>query len=52
MEILVIVAVVLLIGHVIFHPLRTLGCLVEAFVGGLLLLVALGALGDLLLIHR
>ena len=52
MEILILVAVVLLLGHVIFHPLKTLGCLVEAFVGGILLLVTLGALGDLLLLHH
>jgi hypothetical protein len=52
MEILLIIAAVLLIGHIIFHPLRTLGCLIEAVVGIFLGLVILGAIAELALRHH
>jgi hypothetical protein len=51
MEFIVGIAILLLIGHIVFHPLRTLGCLVEALVGAVLVLVALGALGEILIRH-
>ncbi len=51
MEIIIGIAVLLLIGHVLFHPLRTLGCIIEALVGVVLLVVALGALAEFLMTH-
>ncbi len=51
MEIIIAIAVLLLIGHVLFHPLRTLGCMIEALVGVVLAIVALGALAAILMAH-
>lgn len=46
-----IVAAVLLAFHVILHPIRTLGCIVEAVVGIVLLGAVLGLVADLLARH-
>jgi hypothetical protein len=48
---LAIVAAVLLAFHVILHPIRTLGCIVEAVVGIVLLGAVLGLAADLLARH-
>ena len=51
MEIIIAIAVLLLIGHVLFHPLRALGCMIEAIVGVVLAVLALGALAAILMTH-
>lgn len=48
---LAIVAAVLLVFHVILHPIRTLGCIVEVVVGIVLLGAVLGLVADLAARH-
>ncbi|ACU53324.1 hypothetical protein Afer_0356 [Acidimicrobium ferrooxidans DSM 10331] len=47
MEIVVIVLAVILVAHVVLHPLRTLGCIVEVVVALVLAGAIVGILVDL-----